>query len=616
MKKSVYIRQLSFLSCCNYQCETRDLVTGKGEKFALSVNEKASGNIRYISVEIENTSKEELIFSRAFVRVDLTPGPYEYFAQHSRWSAENQGSWRSLNENGLILTHRNGRTTEGNTPFIAFRAPGEEVGTAFHVVPMGNWRIRVMPEFFSNQEPLIHVDLGIRDEELAYRLAPGEKWVLPQVLIQDFSSLDDSCPELHKFLRENFVSNLQKELPVIYNTWLDRFHNLDVAHLREELAAAKEVGCEVFIIDAGWFGNSEEGWSGCGDWHEKTKSAFYGKMKEFADEVRAAGLGFGLWMEPERLSPRVPIVKEHPEWFIFTGSELRYDLTIPEAYEYLKSEFRRLITTYDIKYMKTDMNSTLGHDPLGTELYAYQTKFLQLIDEIKAEFPSFIVENCSSGAMRADLSTLQHFDLMFCSDNANGYTMLKPMHGFFYRMLPGRILRWMTVKEIRDDVSAFYDTKTTIITPGEATWEEYERCDLESCLVANFTGVFGFSGSLASLSAPNRELVKKYISFFKEKRSFMRDAASRYLVDLDRLQAFQQELDGEVLLSVFYISRDCLDKRTFYPKGLKEDALYTLDGEKLNRTGKDIMENGLEVPLTPNQHFSWRAKLLHLAIAE
>ena len=615
MKKSVYIEKLSLLSCCNYICSERDLVTGKGEDFSLVVDEKASGNIRYLTVTIENTSDKELVFSRAFVRADLRPGPYEYYVQHSRWSAENYGLWAPLNEAGVILTHRNGRTTEGNTPFIAFRSPGEEAGTSFHVVPMGNWRIRVMPEFASNNEPVIHVDLGIRDEELAYRLVPGEKWVLPQVLIQDFSSLDDSCPELHAFLRENFVSHLQKELPVIYNSWLDRFNALDVAHLREERAAAKEVGCEVFIIDAGWFGQSV-GWSGVGDWREKQDASFYGKMKDFADEVRAAGLEFGLWMEPERVVPNTPVLQEHPEWLLSSGSQYRFDLTIPEAYEYIKGEIRRLITTYGVRYMKTDMNATLGHDPLGTELYAYQTKFLQILDEIKKEFPSFIVENCASGAMRTDLSTLQHFDLMFCSDNANPYTMLRTMHGFFLRMLPGRILRWVVVKELQEDVAAFGEEKNTIITPGEATWEEYERCDLESCLIANFTGVFGFSGSLSSLSAKNRELVKKYISFFKEKRSFMRDAASRYLVDQERFQVFQQELDGEVILSAFYIARDKHAQRTVYPKGLKEDAIYSLDGENLNRTGKDIMENGLSFPCYVGQQNFWRGKLLHLAIVK
>ena len=611
MKKSVFIQKLSLLTCVNYICGERELVSGKGENFSVEVAEKVSGNIRYLAVTLENTSHEELIFSRAFVRIDLAPGPYEYFAQHSRWSAENQGSWAPLNENGLLLTHRDGRTTEGNTPYIAFRAPGEEAGTAFHVFPMGNWRIRVMPEYYSNTEPLIHVDLGIRDEELAYRLAPGEKWELPQILIQDFSSLDDSCPELHAFLRENFVSGLQKELPVIYNSWLDRFHVLDVPHLRAELAAAKEVGCEVFVIDAGWFGGGES-WGGVGDWYEKTQSAFYGKMKEFADEVRAAGLGFGLWMEPERIAPMTRLAEEHPEYLLPTGSQFRFDFDNPQAYEHLKNDFRRLISTYGIRYLKTDMNATLGKDPSGRELYGYQKKFLQLIGEVKAEFPDLVIENCSSGAMRAELTTLQHFDLMFCSDNANAYTMLGPMHGAFLRTLPGRILRWVTVKEIKDDVAAYGDVKSTVISPGEATWEEYTRVDLESCLAANFTGVMGFSGSLSSLSPHNRAVVKKYIDLFKEKRSFMRDAASRYLVDQEKFQLYQQELNGEVFLTMVYIGRDCIPKRTIFPKGLKEDAIYLLNGEDTGRTGKEIMENGLEVECVAQQHYYWRASLLHL----
>ena len=86
----------------------------------------------------------------------------------------------------------------------------------------------------------------------------------------------------------------------------------------------------------------------------------------FADEVRSAGLGFGLWMEPERFGPGVPIRKEHPEWFFPREATFaRIDLTRPDAREYLKREICRLVETYQLAWMKIDFKFELGRDAVG-----------------------------------------------------------------------------------------------------------------------------------------------------------------------------------------------------------------------------------------------------------
>jgi len=91
------------------------------------------------------------------------------------------------------------------------------------------------------------------------------------------------------------------------NTWFDAWDTLEVNRLRNQLVAAQAIGCEVFVVDAGWYGRSDKGWwANVGDWREQTARAFHGCMREFADEVRAAGLAFGIWMEPERLTELAP----------------------------------------------------------------------------------------------------------------------------------------------------------------------------------------------------------------------------------------------------------------------------------------------------------------------
>ena len=88
---------------------------------ALSVEEKSAGNICLYRATLQNNGSENLTVTRAFFRAMLAPGPYEYYVQTARWSAENQGCWQDLNEHGILLGHKEGRTTGGNTPYLAMR---------------------------------------------------------------------------------------------------------------------------------------------------------------------------------------------------------------------------------------------------------------------------------------------------------------------------------------------------------------------------------------------------------------------------------------------------------------------------------------------------------------
>lgn len=605
------IKNLTLLARCNNQTLTMDFNTQSACGLYFKVNEKIENQVRYIQGELQNLGSETLCITRAFIRVMMEPGPYEYYAQSSRWSIENTASWKALDDLGVLLSHKEGRTTGGNTPYLAMRLLGCRQTVSFHLLPVGNWRIRVIPQFYSNTEPPVAVDLGMRDEELAYQLAPGQTWKLPEVIIQQSSTFDEAMPQLHQFIRSNFIKNQAPELPVLFNTWFDRFAKLDLAHLHDALQAAKEVGCETFVIDAGWFGG-DTGWSNVGDWREKTTQAFFGRMNDFANTVRAAGLKFGIWMEPERYVPDTPIVKSHPEWFIYTGLEnwMRIDLTIPAAREYFKNEIARLFTTYDLRYIKFDMNATLGSDDSGHELNTYQTIFLNILDELKAEYPEVIMENCASGAMRSELTTFKHFDVMFPSDNVNPFTMLKTIQGLWRRYLPGRIIRWSTMREVKDYLAQFSDVNT-VITPGEATFEEYERVDLESLLIANFTGgSFSFTGDIASLGPDNRALVKKYIDLYKSRRQFLLDCSGRWLMDTERMQQFQLEKDGNVIVVTAYIASDQVATRKVYPQALNPQAYYQVNNTR--RTGEDIMLNGVDIPLICYQQYKWRCHMLIL----
>ncbi len=607
-------QSIGLLAFCNGRQYKLDTLNGKVDGvFEVTTKIRTENGISLISPVIKNISGGELCFGKAYVNVILPPGPYEAFTQYSRWSNENMGEWLPLGGRGLLLTHANGRTTEGNNPYLAMRMIGDKGGMAFHVLPFGDWRIRVWSLAFNSTEPPMEVDLGISDETLAFRLKAGESWALPEVIVQSFKDFDASTGVLHQFLRKYLVPTM-KRLPIEYNTWLDVYSELDVPRMRRQLAAAKELGCEVFVIDAGWFGSDDPGWGGVGDWREKTSRAFCGKMSDFAEEVRQAGLGFGIWLEPERFQKGVPVVREHPEWFVLIPETgwYRIDLEQPEAYAYQKNLILGLIDKYKLAYIKTDMNAQLGIDETGASHFRYAKLFYQIMDEVRALHPEMVLECCASGAMRTELEAMRHFDVIFPSDSSNPFTQTDMLIGFMRRFLPGMLMRWITPRELPTAEIPYFDkSRKAVIAPVEATWEEYMAVDPESLLAVNFVcGQYGFTGDIASLSADTKALFKKYIDKYKGMRDFMRTADGYCLFDADEFKAVEFAGEEGALIMFQYIASSNLGKRTVYPLGLKTDATYEVYGEK--RTGAAIMEEGVLLDCKENQHWKWRAALVDI----
>ena len=153
---------------CNGKPELTPLPGGDSPgRFRVECEVRERGGIRQLAPVIVNTSGEELRFRRASVSVVFPPGSYECFAQFSQWSEENTGSWQPLEGRGVLLGHISGRTTSGNTPFVALRSLDDAHGTALHLLPAGDWSISVRPIFGGrNNELPVVADLGISDEFL------------------------------------------------------------------------------------------------------------------------------------------------------------------------------------------------------------------------------------------------------------------------------------------------------------------------------------------------------------------------------------------------------------------------------------------------------------------
>jgi hypothetical protein len=123
---------------------------------------------------VTNTGAAPAVLSRGLARIALPQGRYECHTQASSWCRENQDAWQPLHA-GLRLNHFSGRTTEGDTPYLVVRGVGTGDGIAFHILPTGNWTIRVTPvACFANLSYAV-VELGLADENLNRAIYPARR---------------------------------------------------------------------------------------------------------------------------------------------------------------------------------------------------------------------------------------------------------------------------------------------------------------------------------------------------------------------------------------------------------------------------------------------------------
>jgi len=569
---------------------------------------------------LTNTSRENITVNCCQARFVFSPGQYEIYSQSALGCCENQGVWQTLHHGMITFACEGGRTCRPTTPFLGLRKADEPVGVAFHILPRGNWVIRVNahPAGAGGETHLV-IELGLADGNLKLDLPPGKTFELPEIL---FHSLPDgevhlAADRLHRYALEHYFHSAKNSVPVIYNTWFDDGQSLNVDRLRGHLRTAKELGCEVFVIDAGWYGAEEGSWpSLVGDWRENRKMAFRGRMAEFAEEVRSAGLGFGIWMEPEHVAPSAPILKAHPEWFL-PGSRNGFypDLTNPDAYKYLCSEISRLVETYKLAWMKMDYNFDFHIDPWGTEFSSYYEAWYRLLDEIRTQHPQVFFEGCAGGGGRLELNTLRHFDGHYLSDNTDPIDMLRISEGALLRVPPGRITQWPVLRSVTqstadsDIPAAICPPKTLTMANLGGKWKRFAYIDVDFVLRVSLRGMFGLSGDISSLPQEVRAKVRRHIDFFKEWREFIIGSPAHLLTaprlrrDRTGWSAVQLQNPRETSNLVFAYRLAAAEAvKRFRLRRLDRDRKYSVTDfdqpdAPTTLTGGQLMDDGLAVRL-------------------
>lgn len=565
---------------------------------------------------LTNTGSDDVTLYGCLARFSFSPGRYSVYSQGSHWCNENQGSWQVLDHGSVVLGCEGGRLTMGGTPYAAVREEGSGLGAAFHVLPRGNWIIRFRCITRLDSLPICALECGLSDEDLHMKLRPGDAVELPEILFHCLpgGEVHLGAHKLHRYVNNHIVLSSRQYAPVVYNTWFYEFSNLNTVKLREQLKAAREIGCEIFVVDAGWFGRGQGWWSQVGDWREKEDMAFLGRMSDFADEVRQEGLGFGLWVEPERIGPETPVARDHPEWFCDAGNGfLRPALEQKPVYDYMLGMLAGLIRKYRLAWMKLDFNLDLGADASGSNFYYYYEAWYPMLDSLRERYPECFIEGCAGGGLRSDLNTLSHCDGHFMSDTINPVDAVRISEGAMLRLPPGRLTKWVGLRNATHVVAGQEGEgglrEAKLVTPSDAGWGSPVVCSAEFTLRAAMPGMPGITGEVAGLPDRTKRTLQEHIAFYKKWRTFITRSEARLLTPVtskekrDGWSAVQLQANGsrESLVFAFRFDDRCPIRR-FFMKNLEPDEQYAVtDMDHQDKvsvyTGMELMKDGIEIDI-------------------
>lgn len=374
---------------------------------------------------VVNTADTRYLLDQLSVSLPVPAHASELLTFTGRWTRELHPHRVAWPTGSTLIENRRGRTSHEHVPvvFAGERGGGEWDGEVWgaHLAWSGNHR--VLAERLPDGRRYVQLGELLHPGEVV--LQPGERYETPEVIATYGRGLTPASWGFHRSVRSQAAhpTSLRK---VLLNTWEAVYFDHDLDRLRRLADVAASVGVERFVLDDGWFGSRRNDRSGLGDW-TVSADAHPGGLNPIIDHVRSLGMDFGIWVEPEMVSPDSDLFRAHPDWALATDGyqpvlgrhQLVLDLGRPGAYAHVLGQLDALLSDHAIAYVKWDMNRDhvqgSGSDgAAGT--HAQTLALYRMLDELRARHPSVEVESCASGGGRIDHEILRRTQRVWTSD--------------------------------------------------------------------------------------------------------------------------------------------------------------------------------------------------------
>lgn len=520
------------------------------------------------------------------------PGDWTMHTFSGGWIAEMQHTKTPVTMARSCLESTTGASSSRANPGFLLAAPDatETSGTVcgFNLLYSGSHYLSAQKSL----QGLTRIMQGISPSNFSWQLAPGGRFETPEAVMAwsdaGFGGVTD-C--FGRYVNETLIPPYwrNRPRPIVYNSWEGCMFDFTEAKLLRLGKAAKQLGCELFVLDDGWFGKRDSDTSSLGDYSVNPKKLPNG-LKGLGEKLNAIGLQFGLWFEPESVSPDSDLYRKHPDWALHDSlgredllgrHQLLLDLTKPDVRDYIVESVGKVLDSAPISYVKWDMNR---HScALGAKQHEFVLGLYDVLRRIFEPRPEILLESCSSGGNRFDCGMLFFSPQIWCSDNTDPVERLRIQQSLSYLYPPSCF---------GTHVSASPHAQTLRATP------------LSTRGNISMFGCLGYELDLTELLPVELTEIRAQIEFYKAHRLTLQ--YGRFTRDKTDSggTVWQAQTEEETVAGVFHgIQSAAPGYERLRVAGLDAQTQYQLDSRpQLLRVGDfgSLLRHVLPVKLNPN----------------
>lgn len=565
------------------------------------------------SVRVENAGREHIRLTKVFSAcLDIDNRNYDLITLHGSWARERQIQRQPICYGKQSASSVRGESGHQDHPFMALAEKtatqnrGEVYG--MHFVYSGNF----IAQAELTQFDTVRAVIGIHPSDFCWTLAPGEAFTAPEVvLVYSDEGIGGMTRVFHDLYRNHLIRGeyRDKPRPILINNWEATYFTFDTEKLLSIAREASGLGIEMLVMDDGWFGNRESDNCALGDW-KVNEQKLKGGLSYLVNEVNKLGMQFGIWFEPEMISPDSDLYRAHPDWALqipgrtasLCRSQYVLDLSRKEVRGYVYESVRAVLKSANITYVKWDMNrqlsdlgsSALPADRQGEVLHRYVLGVYELQELLITEFPHLLLENCSGGGARFDPGMLYYSPQIWCSDDTDAVERLKIQEG------TAMLYPLSTIgAHVSDCPNHTVGRNTSFETRGYVA----------------LAGTFGYELDITKIPQEDRGRIPQQVALYHQysgligRGDYYRIASYAENHAYDSWMVTSKDKTEALVTFIQVLGRPNVHSTRIWLKGLDGGTQYLIEGTEQILSGSALMHAGYDIR---GLWGDFQGKLLHL----
>ena len=565
------------------------------------------------SVRVENKSLDEIKLTRVYSTcLDIDDDDYDMINLHGSWARERHVERRKVGYGKQGAASIRGESSHQDHPFLALlqKNANEDQGEVygFSFVYSGNF----IAQAEKNQFDTVRVVMGINDTDFEWHLGSGEVFTAPEVvMVYSEQGIGRMTRTFHDLYRKHLIRGeyKDKKRPILINNWEATYFDFDTEKLLDIARRASKLGIEMLVMDDGWFGDRSSDNSALGDW-QVNEEKLKGGLKYLVDEVNKLGMKFGIWFEPEMISPDSNLYRSHPDWAIqvpgregtLCRNQYVLDLTRKEIRDYVFDAVSKILNSANIEYVKWDMNRPLtdiGSSYLDSkhqgELYhRYVLGVYELQERLIEAFPHLLLENCSGGGARFDPGMLYYSPQIWCSDDTDAIERLLIQEG---------TAMIYPLSTIGAHISVCPNHAVGRVTPFETRG------------YVALTGTFGYELDVTKIPKEEQQMIPEQIAMYHKYNDLIREGdyyrIANYSVNhlYDCIEVVSKDKKEALVIFIQVLAVANHKSKRIRLKGLNDCFMYKIEGDDKEYGGDVLMHAGINIK---REFGDFKGQLIHL----